>query len=267
MNENIFKRGDFFRICKKHSYAFDYRYAKNNADWNIVKALYDNFQLSNEIKIPKIIHQIWLGGKLPEPYMALTKSWKRYNPDWEYVLWTDDTIKNIDFINAEAISKTNNPGMKSDIIRYEILNKYGGLYVDTDFECIKPFEELNKLSFYAGLVFNKNVEVAIGLIGSVPGHGIISDCINNIKYTGEKDWVDIFNTTGSWFFTKHFINNVNVQTRDIVAFPSVYFYPLPNTKRSLDLTGFGVNHKSKIKKHLTDFSYAIHWWHVSWKFW
>ena len=31
-------------------------------------------------------------------------------------------------------------GEKSDIFRYEILYRFGGVYVDTDFECIKPFE-------------------------------------------------------------------------------------------------------------------------------
>ena len=38
--------------------------------------------------------------------------------------------------NNFAFSQASNWGMKSDIFRYEILMKYGGVYIDTDYECL-----------------------------------------------------------------------------------------------------------------------------------
>jgi Glycosyltransferase sugar-binding region containing DXD motif len=38
--------------------------------------------------------------------------------------------------NKEAFLSAYNYGMKSDILRYEILHSYGGVYIDTDYECV-----------------------------------------------------------------------------------------------------------------------------------
>lgn len=38
--------------------------------------------------------------------------------------------------NQIAYSSAKNWGMKSDILRYEILQKFGGVYIDTDYECL-----------------------------------------------------------------------------------------------------------------------------------
>jgi mannosyltransferase OCH1-like enzyme len=41
-----------------------------------------------------------------------------------------------------AFDRASNFGEKSDIWRYEILFRLGGVYVDTDFECVRPFDSL-----------------------------------------------------------------------------------------------------------------------------
>ena len=41
-------------------------------------------------KIPKIIHQIWIGPK-PRPHI-LMDSWRLKNPDFEYILWNEAEI-------------------------------------------------------------------------------------------------------------------------------------------------------------------------------
>ena len=45
--------------------------------------------------IPKIIHHIWMGSKdIPELNIYCSNSIKETNPDFEYILWKDETIKN-----------------------------------------------------------------------------------------------------------------------------------------------------------------------------
>ena len=90
------------------------------------------------IKIPKIIHQIHLGDKpLSDQELKWQKTWRDYNPDWEFIFWNDERLKDIDIINKNALKYCKSIASKVDIIRCEIIYKLGGLYVDTDFECLK----------------------------------------------------------------------------------------------------------------------------------
>ena len=253
-----------FKESIKKCYTYD-EYAFNNKEWKLLKTIYDKYDENNiSIKIPKIIHQIWLGGKLPEKYEKLTKTWKDKNPDWQYFLWTDDNISELNIINKDKFLKANNPGMKSDILRYEVLYQYGGIYVDTDFQCLSSFDKFLNLDFFTGIAYNTTVELYIGLIGCIPKHKIIEDCILNMKSVREGNWEEIFNSTGTYYFTRNFINNITENSENIVAFPPSYFYPFPNNMRRSDLNGFDNNDLEKLHSYIKEESCAIHWWHVSW---
>jgi mannosyltransferase OCH1-like enzyme len=262
----MINKKDYIDLHRKYSYSFNHENMLKNEDWKKIIAGYNNFDLSEETIIPKKIHQIWLGSELPERYKRLTDSWLKYNPDWEYKLWTDSDILDLDLLNKDIFNSMSNLGMKADLLRIEILNKFGGLYVDIDFECLKSFDDMHRLSFYTGIVYGHNVEINVGLIGSIPNHPILIDYLSNVDYKVGMESVDaIFNTTGPYYFTKIFLRNVTNETKDIVAFPTIYFYPFHNTyypeKR---LFGFEENDLNIINKFLTEDSYATHWWHVSW---
>ena len=60
----------------------------------------------------------------------------------------------------QLIDSIENKGCKSDILRYEILYQYGGIYVDTDFESIKPIpKELLKKSFVACMIHDYKPQI------------------------------------------------------------------------------------------------------------
>ena len=87
---------------------------------------------------------------------------------------------------GSARKKAENKAEQSDILRYEILYRYGGLYVDVDFKCLKPHDSLlNHCDFYVGLEAKlpKNKHPAIGnaIIASVPGHPIFKECLEGIS--------------------------------------------------------------------------------------
>ena len=42
--------------------------------------------------------------------------------------------------------------MKSDILRYEILYKYGGVYIDTDYECVTNIGKYGLFYFVSALI-------------------------------------------------------------------------------------------------------------------
>lgn len=125
-------------------------YFKRNYD----KCLSRKVKFSKKPKIPKIIHQIWIGpNRPPEQFEKWKESWLKLHPTWEYILWDEEKISQLKLINQEFIDQEKNYGAKSDLIRYEIIYQFGGLYIDIDFECIKPLDFLHYCCDFYGSFF------------------------------------------------------------------------------------------------------------------
>lgn len=250
-------RYDNFIESARGSYAYDPKQIFTK-EWAIARELFEKNYLLNtdyETKIPKKIHQIWLGSEMPSVYRKLAKSWSEFNPDYEYKLWTDKDVKNLYIGAIKTYKNATNPGMKSDILRYEILRQFGGIYVDTDFECLRSFEDFETLDFYTGIGYDEKFQLYIGLIASVPFHPILnSACHINGDYAGHRG-SQIMEVTGANHFTRAFFKNVNENTKGVVCFPTDFFYPWPNNLR---------DEKSNPYQYLKESSYAIHHWAISW---
>ncbi len=96
--------------------------------------------------IPKIIHQTWKDTQVPDRWRDYVDSWKRLHPHWEYRLWTDkDARCFIAEHHREFLARFDAYPLniqRADAIRYFVLYKYGGLYVDMDVESLRPIDEL-----------------------------------------------------------------------------------------------------------------------------
>ena len=238
-----------------------YRYPEQDHSlpkWEIIKSLYEkNYLLSTETKprIPKKIHQIWLGSPLPEKFKKYTESWQRLHPDWEYKLWTDEDAKGLEMENRTLFDYAVNLGQKSDILRYDIIRQQGGIYVDTDFECLKPFDDLLYLDFFLGVAYDANPLLYCGLFGSTATNLIIRKCVSDIyvPYNGN-DADTIMELTGPEHITRSFFKRVTAETERVVAFPMDFFYPFPNRER---FTG-------NARDYIRPYSYAVHHWKTSW---
>lgn len=251
--------------AKKWAY-FARPFDKNYFD-KICRDLYKKNNLSkvkaSSNKIPKIIHQIWLGSPLPDRYKKWQKSWQNI-PGWEYKIWTDEDVKNLNLKNKKIYDNSKNYGERADILRIEILNQFGGVYVDTDFECINP-EMLTHLNccydFYAGLhpLDSQTYSLVNALIGSTANHPILEYYLQNLRYQKSQD---IIIKTGPGLFTKSFINGCNIDNKINIAFPPTFFYPLGNQQ----LKNLKEINYEEIKKNVKkEETIAIHWWESSWE--
>lgn len=233
-------------------------YSKKNLPekWKIIEDLYNNnMSLTKDSRIPKKIHQIWLGGPVPETILKLTNTVQEKNPDYEYKLWTDNDITNYNFKNKNLFYSTKNLGQRSDILRYAILQEYGGIYLDADFISYKSFDSLLHLDFFVGVSYDKEPTVFNGLIGAVPGCKIITEA-NNILELKNNDNMDVIKTTGPWFLTSKIYKNYK-EIKKIVVLPLTYFYPFPNG--SEDRTR-GDNYNDYIFEE----TICLHLWHTKW---
>jgi inositol phosphorylceramide mannosyltransferase catalytic subunit len=235
-----------------------YPVEQSSPTWDVVSDLFAiNYTESSETesRIPKIIHQIWLGGEVPVKYKKYMDSWRYYHPDWDYKLWTDKDVNDIFITKRSIFEACKNQGMRSDILRYEILRQYGGLYTDTDFECLKPFDDLMYLKFFTGIAYGDVFVLYVGLIACVPNHPIINACVNNLDtpYRGHGG-NEVMAATGPYYMTRCFNETVDYDSSGVVVFPVEFFYPMPNTMRG----------RCNPKHYIKESSYAIHHFDVSW---
>jgi hypothetical protein len=106
----------------------------------------------------KIIHQTWQTSEVPDadyPHVW-QESWKTHHPDWEYRLWTDEDNERLvrdhypQFL--EGYRSLSKGVIKSDIARALLLHKFGGLYADLDYICLKPVGETLRHLYHASRV-------------------------------------------------------------------------------------------------------------------
>ena len=98
--------------------------------------------------IPKIIHYCWFGGnKKPKLIKKCIRSWKRLCPDYDIIEWNECNFDvNMCTYTKEAY-ESKKWAFVSDYCRFYVLNKMGGIYVDTDVELLKNIDELLSENF------------------------------------------------------------------------------------------------------------------------
>ena len=95
--------------------------------------------------IPKIIHQTAPADeKNWHPiWKECQQSWRDNFPDFEYIFWTDDDLKNLVQNNypefLELYDNFPHHIIRIDFARFCILHSYGGIYTDMDIFCYKNF--------------------------------------------------------------------------------------------------------------------------------
>ncbi len=186
-------------------------------------------------RIPRIIHTCWFGShKMPDLYQKWLDGWKKNHPGWALMIWDEKmvehkfqgTLHNQTIYN-EAKGMYDYATM-SKIARYEVLNKFGGLYIDPD---IKNFESLAHLheqyDFYAGLGSCKTYGACNNaVIGSKPGHPILKAAINAIKACETKpgglyDWTA--KNLGHRIFTQAVYDQIGLENNTDIIFPKTFF--------------------------------------------
>jgi mannosyltransferase OCH1-like enzyme len=174
-------------------------------------------------KIPRIIHQVWVGpDPLPEPFARFQETWRHHHPDWELRFWTDENLP-ADLRRPEAYERLRSPVERCDILRLEMLARDGGVYVDCDFECLRSIDELvEDIDFFVAYIGPGRP--AHGITGAVPEHPIIVRSLAEIQ---PKTWFGYDkDATGPPFF-----NRILADYPDATIYPSAFFYPTNETER------------------------------------
>jgi hypothetical protein len=179
--------------------------------------------------IPKVIHRIWVGGPMPAHYERFAQRWAELHPGWNMKLWGDDDfgwLENQDlFDNADKFVPADAVGQfRSDVARYEILSRFGGVYVDCDVEPQKPLDPLVDVRSFAGWE-EQGTFVGNTVLGSEPNSPAMQQMIRVIPEMAKANagraatWI-----SGPRVLTR--VYNENEDVRDtLTVYPQGYFFP------------------------------------------
>jgi inositol phosphorylceramide mannosyltransferase catalytic subunit len=132
------------------------------------------------LRIPRIFHQIWVGPQpLPPDFIAYQRTWLTYNPGWQLELWTEANLPP-DLVRREVYDKLRVPAERADILRVELLWRMGGVYIDTDFECLRPLEGLlQDVEVFVAYINRHRINNAI--MGAVPQHPLLDRALKEMR--------------------------------------------------------------------------------------
>lgn len=172
-----------------------------NADKILAKS--DNN--SNSQKIPSILHLIWIGDNpIPHHFTKNVNKWKELMPHWHFMVWTNNHL-NESFIEKkylDLIFNSKSGAQKADILRYYIIKKYGGFYIDSDIIPLKSLDDLllidNDVILCNDMPINFEY-ISNSMFAAIPNHPVL-DLICESLFSAKLNSKDIHLQTGPGLF-------------------------------------------------------------------
>lgn len=205
--------------------------------------------------VPRKIHYFWFGRKaIPKQFQKNIESWERTCPDYEIVRWDEsnyDYRKNPYMRQAYESEKW---GFVPDYARLDVINTYGGIYLDTDVELIKPLDDLLQFKLFCGFEDLKMVNFGLGFGGTAENVILqeMMELYEEIDFIKPDKTMNLIPSPAyqTKILAKHgLIRNGNSQYHeDFVAFSSEFFSPI-------NAYGFG---------GITENTFSIHQYAATW---
>lgn len=99
--------------------------------------------------IPKKIHYCWLSDEeMPEKLKKCVESWKKYLPDYELIKWDLKRFPLEKSLWVKQAFECKKYAFAADYIRLYALSTEGGIYLDSDVEVLKSYNDLLHLPYF-----------------------------------------------------------------------------------------------------------------------
>lgn len=193
--------------------------------------------------IPKKIHYCWFGkGKMPELAHKCIDSWHEYLPEYEMILWNEDNfdINSVPYVREAYRAKKF--AFVTDYVRLYALYNYGGIYMDTDVEVLKPLDRFLEHKSFSG--FEDLHSIPTGIMASEQYGAWVNMQLEYYKDrsfilpNGSIDYTTNVATITSIMVSQGFKLNNKLQNFNdiIVIYPKDYFCPKSYVTGKIELT-------------------------------
>lgn len=173
---------------------------------------------------------------MPELALHCIESWHKFMPDWKYKLWNEDNfdIYSNDYVREAYEAKKY--AFVTDYVRLYALFTEGGVYMDTDVEVLRSYDDLLSLSGFTGYEGSKNLPPVTGTMASEAGGVWVKEQLDSYQgahfIRGDGSLDTTTNTTRISEIMKKggFIQDGKMQKyKDMYIFPVDYFCPRQTT--------------------------------------
>ena len=134
--------------------------------------------------IQKNIHYCWFGrGAKSELMLKCIESWRHYCPDYQIIEWNEDNYDtgSTPLFVQQALKKKV-WAFATDYIRYDVVYRHGGIYLDTDVELVGSLDPLLNNIAYFGFQQKDRYSVNSGLgFGAQKGEIFLLELMNIYK--------------------------------------------------------------------------------------
>lgn len=195
--------------------------------------------------IPKIIHYCWLSGDpIPENLKKCMESWKKFLPDYEFMLWDRNRFDINSTLWTKQAFEAKKYAFAADYIRLYAVYNYGGIYMDMDIEVLKSFNDLLSREFIVG--YEKEEAIEAGIFGAEKGAAWVKQCL-------------------SYYDDRAFVKDDN--TLDTKPLPGIMYSMLPDSFDKSKILSYDYltakSYKTGVIK-VTKNTYSIHHFAGSW---
>ncbi|MEZ8130717.1 glycosyltransferase family 32 protein [Enterovibrio norvegicus] len=205
----------------------------------------------------KIIHYCWFGGaEKNELIKRSINSWSIYCGDFEIIEWNESNIpRDIDFVEWCLDNKF--WAFASDYIRYYVLHKYGGIYLDVDMELIDRLDDILLHKCLFGL--ESDSLVSNGIIAMQRSNILAKEIMMTLetRHLEKKQLEPITTLCTQLILSKRGSISPGVYS-DITILPSKVYYPYNPYDENQPVKQLMYRDIEKITK-------GIHHWNNSWK--
>lgn len=254
-----------FDLAQGRAYYGHPRLIRKQAEWQPFREAYrhwhQQFPTKATPQVPRIFHHIWLGGEPPEWLQALHVACRQLHPGWRFWLWRDSDWGDVLGADAPPLESLN-PGAASDLMRYALLYRYGGLYADWDFLWLRPIpEELLHCEAFAGLGHDNHPTLLNGLIGASAEHPLIGACWGYLRgQPGALRRQGNAIPSGPRLLTEQFVRRAAQEgppRAGLCPLPHSFVYPLPEARSHIAMP--------RALGYVQAETLAVHLWEASWQ--
>lgn len=206
--------------------------------------------------IPKRIFYCWFGEKpLPIELKKYIDSWKKNCFDYEIIEINESNFDYSKYLYSKEAYENKQWAFVSDVARLDAIYNYGGIYLDTDVEVIKSFDDLLYLEGFVGAEDKFDLNTGAGF-GAVKNHPIVLENLLEYKnlpliISKQINKVTCVELTTRVMKRYGYKNAKKIKEfSGITVFPSEYFSPLKLTNNRLTVT---------------ENTYSIHYYTTNWK--
>jgi mannosyltransferase OCH1-like enzyme len=229
-------------------------YQQHNRDTEVAGGM----QRAAATRIPKLLHYVWVGGSpIPSRFRKNIRSWQRHNPSFEIKLWNESNINLSEPFIQEALRQRAWAKL-SDFVRLLVVEQYGGIYLDTDVEVCRPFDDLLTCGCFFGVQSHRDEDdpVCNAVFGALPHHPFIRQVIDAFPVSTTQDLYCV--GTGPELVSALLLarglprrSNIRICVSGVDIFPPVAFYPYHWMENFTPA-------------RVTPDTFAVHHWDMSW---